>query len=67
MGKTEANYDYLKLKMKIKTSEELKKKLLDKCKKLNWKNVADDVKPFLFNPDDTKKVILFPDYIKQKL
>ena len=65
-GKTEVNYNYLKLKMDIRTPEELRKKLLERCKKLNMKEVADDVKPFLFNPDDTKKVILFPDYIKQE-
>lgn len=66
LGKTNPNYDYLELKLKIKTPAELKKKLLDRCAKINMKEVADDVKPFLFNPDDTKKVLLFPEYIKQE-
>jgi hypothetical protein len=27
--------------------------------------MAKDVQPFLFDPADTKKVVLFPEYIKQ--
>ena len=66
LGKTKPNYDYLEFKMNIKTTEGLKRKLLDRCKNINMIDVADDVKPFLFNPNDAKKVILFPEYIRQK-
>ncbi len=35
------------------------------CKKLNMKQVADDVKPFLFNSKDAGKVELFEKYVTQ--
>jgi hypothetical protein len=66
MGKTKPNYDYLDLKLQVKTPEELKNTLLNKCSSLNMEEVAADVRPFLFNSSDTRKVILFPDYIRQE-
>lgn len=37
----------------------------DHVKGLNLKELAKDVEPFLFQPSDSKKIILFSDYIKQ--
>ena len=62
---TKPNYKYLQQKVGIKNETQLKEKLLERCKKLNMKQVANDVKPFLFNPNDMKKVELFADYIRQ--
>jgi predicted nucleotidyltransferase component of viral defense system len=59
------DYDYLKLKLDISNEQQLKERLLDKCSKLDMKKMAKDVQPFLFDPDDIKKVILFPGYIRQ--
>ncbi|MDA3814789.1 MAG: nucleotidyl transferase AbiEii/AbiGii toxin family protein [Patescibacteria group bacterium] len=59
------NYEYLQLKMDIKNGEELKEKLLTLDGMVNFKQMASDVKPFLFNADDTKKVKLFMSYIKK--
>jgi len=64
LGKTKPNLDFLKLKLKIKDKIDLKSKLLLKCKKLNLKQLAEDVEQFLFVPSDSKKVLLFYDYIK---
>jgi len=64
LGKTKSNLDFLKLKLKIKDKVDLKSKLLLKCKKLNLKQLAEDVEQFLFVPSDSKKVLLFYDYIK---
>lgn len=67
MGKTKPNFDYLKLKLKIKDMDELKKKLLLRCEKLDFKQLSKDVEPFLFTPRDSKKVLSFCDYINTKL
>jgi len=64
LSKTKPNYDYLQLKLKIKRKEELKEKILALENKLDFKELAKDVEPFLFNPADSKKVVLFTRYIK---
>src|SRR4030067_3765771 len=58
---TKPNLDYLKLKLNIKDIADLKRKLLLKCKSLDFKRLAKDVEPFLFNPSESKKVLLFYD------
>ncbi|HWK06347.1 MAG TPA: nucleotidyl transferase AbiEii/AbiGii toxin family protein [Puia sp.] len=59
------NYDYLNLKVNISNAKQLKERILEKCSQINMETMAKDVQPFLFNPADAKRVILFPDYIKQ--
>jgi predicted nucleotidyltransferase component of viral defense system len=59
------NYDYLTLKANISNAEQLKERILEKCNQLNMEEMAKDVQPFLFDPADSKKVILFADYLKQ--
>lgn len=59
------NYQYLQQKMDINKPEELRAKLLKLINKLDFIKLAQDVEPFLFNPKDSKKVALFPDFIKQ--
>lgn len=59
------NYEYLNLKLDVATGEDLRKLILEKCNRLDMKEMAEDVKPFLFNPEDDKRVLLFPDYIRQ--
>ena len=65
LQKTKPNYDYLKQKAGLVDSQMLKEKVLDHVKGLNLKELAQDVEPFLFQPSDSKKIILFSDYIKQ--
>jgi Uncharacterized conserved protein len=65
LQKTKPNYDYLKQKTGLADSQALKKKVLDRLKGLNLKELAKDVEPFLFQPSDSKKIVLFSDYIKQ--
>jgi len=64
LAKTQPNYPYLKEKIGIKDGNDLKKKLLRVCEKTNFKRLAQDVKPFLINPRDIKKVELFKEFIK---
>jgi len=64
LSKCRPNYDYLQLKLKIKNGQELKDKLLTLDGRVNFKELARDVEQFLFNTEDSKKVILFVKYIK---
>lgn len=64
LQKTKPNYGYLKQKLGLADKQELKKKLLAYTKGLKLKELAKDVEPFLFQPSDSKKIILFSDYIK---
>ncbi len=59
------DYDYLSMKLGIGDSKALKTKVLETCSKQDMKAMADDVAPFLFNPEDAKKVQLFEQYLKQ--
>ena len=63
-GKTKPNYDYLKFKVGIENVEQLKTKLLEKSKEVHFELLANDVRPYLVNPEDMKKVLLFPEFIK---
>ncbi len=65
MQKTKPNYDYLKQKTGLADSDSLKKKILNFIEDLNFKELAKEVEPFLFKLFDSKKVVFFPDYIKQ--
>jgi len=65
LQKTKPNYKYLAQKTGIKDRQTLKKKILAHAKTLNLKELARDVEPFLFQPSDSKKIIMFSEYIKQ--
>ena len=65
MGKTRPNYDYLDQKAGISSPEMLKEHLLSVVSNLDLNKISKDVEPFLFNPGDSKRILLFPDYIKQ--
>jgi len=62
-SRTQPNYDYLQLKLDVGNGQQLKKKLLT-LDKVNFKEMARDVEPFLFSADDAKKITLFMGYIK---
>ena len=59
------NYDYLKLKKDINSPEVLKEVVLTHCKTIDMTVMAKDVAPFLFQPNDEKKVRLFTEYLEQ--
>ena len=63
-GKTNPNLEYLKKKAGISSMQNLKKTLVIKCKDLNFKQLSVDIKPYLFNPEDERKIMIFPDYIR---
>jgi len=59
------NYNYLDAKLSISSGDALKKEILDKCDQLNMVKMANDVRPFLFETSDVKKVLRFADLINQ--
>lgn len=59
------NYEYLRQKIKIGDSHKLKKRLISRCRGLNFNQLIKDVDQFLLNPSDSQKIKLFPNYIKQ--
>lgn len=60
------NYAYLQLKSGIKNGAELKRKILNHCRLIDMDEMAKDVQPFLFNPNDANRVKLFPKYLEQE-
>lgn len=58
------NYRYLNAKIGIENSADLRSMVLNKCAELDMVEMAKDVKPFLFNSKDEKKILLFPEYIE---
>lgn len=67
LGQADFNYDYLQAKLGINNRQELKDKLLTATADLDFSALAQDVLPFLINPDGKEAVLNFRKYIKQKL
>ncbi len=59
------NYDFLTQKASIKNFDQLKEAILNKTNTLEIKKIAEDVKPFLIDQKNVKKVELFNEYLKQ--
>lgn len=63
-GKTAPNMDYLKAKLGISDKAELKEKLTQHSKKLDFSALSRDLQPFLFEVGDIKKILLFPEFVE---
>lgn len=59
------NLGYLKEKIGISGAEELREKLLGAADGTDFKALAKDIEPFLFESSDSKKVELFSEFIRQ--
>lgn len=57
------DYTFLEQKAGILNAKDLKERVLSHCSKLDMKEMAKDVAPFLFKPEAVQKVILFPELI----
>ncbi len=64
LGKTKPNMDYLREKMGIKNKKELKIRLIKRCGCINFAKLAKDIEPFVYDPQETKKVLHFLEYIQ---
>jgi len=67
MGQTGFNYGYLSFKLGIRNQKELKARLLTQAAKMDFKDLARDVQPFLINPQDQERILSFRQYIEQEL
>jgi len=69
-SKINPDFNFLKEKMGVNeriNGKEIKGRLLLKCEKINFKKLAEDIKPFLFYPSEAEKIKLFPDFIRTKM
>lgn len=63
-AKTKPNMDYLREKIGVKNHKDLISKILDRCQNVEFKKLARDVEPFLYDPQSADKVLHFPEFIK---
>jgi predicted nucleotidyltransferase component of viral defense system len=64
-SKTKPDFRYLTAKLNIRNKVILKKKLLEKCQRLNFKGLAADVEQFLYAPGEASRILLFPEFIEK--
>ncbi|NPV58936.1 MAG: nucleotidyl transferase AbiEii/AbiGii toxin family protein [Actinobacteria bacterium] len=64
LGKARPNLDYLRSKMGVRDSGDLKRRLLKRCRELDFDALAREVEPFLFVPSDAKRVRGFRHYLE---
>jgi predicted nucleotidyltransferase component of viral defense system len=63
-GRTRPNLKYLKDKSGLDNMLEIKEALILKLKGLDLKKMAEDIKPFIFEKTDARKIEFFMDYLK---
>lgn len=59
------NYNFLSQKASIINGHQLKSAIIDRLKPFNMQELAEDVRPFLINMKDIKKIEMFKEYIGQ--
>lgn len=59
------DYRYLEMKIGLTDSEQLRERVLAHCAGLDMGLMAADVRPFLFQPSEDRRVILFAEYLRQ--
>jgi len=65
LGMTEPDMDYIESKTGIKDKRILIEKLIQHCSLFDFDKLANDVRPFLYKPENSLKVKYFLDYLKQ--
>lgn len=63
-SKTDPDYFYLKQKIGIENKEQVVDALWQRSKKVNLKELANDVEPFLFDPSQKDRVEMFDQWIE---
>jgi predicted nucleotidyltransferase component of viral defense system len=64
LSKTKPNYDYLQFRLDIENPDTLRSRLLEFSSQLDFGQLAEDVRPFLFDSQDSSKVEMFEKYIQ---
>nr|MBC8285906.1 nucleotidyl transferase AbiEii/AbiGii toxin family protein [Nitrospinota bacterium] len=63
-SKANPDYKYLAEKLQISTQEELKVRLTDHIRELNFEKMAEDVSHFLTGQDQNDRVLLFKTFVE---
>jgi predicted nucleotidyltransferase component of viral defense system len=66
-GLTSPDFGYLKSKLGIKDKMQLYERILKSCEATDFQNKSRDFEKLVFDPNETKKVLLFREYIQQML
>jgi predicted nucleotidyltransferase component of viral defense system len=67
LGKSDVNFDYLSQKLSIRNRTELRERLLLRCAQLDFKRLIKDLEPFAYSRKDLNRVLMFTDFIRQKI
>lgn len=66
-SRTKPNLGYIQQKMGLKTAEGLREEISSRIAEFDFKDLADDVAPFLMNKDEIKRVERFPEFWNQAI
>ena len=66
-GITAPHFGYLEAKFGITSYEELYAEILARCETIDFDKKSKDFEKLIFDQAEKKKVLLFPDYIRQKM
>lgn len=64
-SRTKPDFGFLNQKMGVETTEELREEVLFRIKDFSFKELAEDVAPFLIKTDEVKRVIMFKEFWRQ--
>jgi predicted nucleotidyltransferase component of viral defense system len=62
---TKVDYKFLEMKTGITNGKDLKNRIIAHCQSIDMQQMAEDVAPFLFNASDSKKILLFEQFLSQ--
>ncbi len=65
-GLTDPDFGYLDMKFGITNRAQLYEKILESCETTDFKKKSRDFEKLVFDPNETRKVLLFKEYIQQK-
>lgn len=66
-SRTKPDLGYIQQKLGVKTAEGLRKEISSRIAEFDFKDLADDVAPFLMNKDEIKRVERFPEFWDQAI
>jgi len=66
-GLTDPNFAYLDMRFGITQHVQLYERILESCAATDFKKKSRDFEKLIFDPNENRKVLLFKEYIRQKL
>ncbi len=66
-GLTDPDFGYLDMRFGITHHAQLYEKILKSCETTDFENKSRDFEKLVFDPAETRKILLFKEYIRQKL